>query len=405
MAEEVKPVEPPVAAATEVEPTKTEKVESPTPEQPVETAAAAPAPAPKVEETAAANPTDATPTAKEVKTKETPAEEAALALPELTNAQWGTISPSLAAIYRRLPEILDKSKHSEVYGVQLTYVDGSTEPAFGTLLILQKFLRANSDNIDKAVDQLSATLAWRAEKKPLESLAAEHDRSAYEGLGYIQILPETGEVLTWNIYGAVTDYKKTFANLDSFLSWRVALMEAAIAKLDLPNATKPIPDFNKGADPYQIIQVHDYLNVFILRMDPDAKAASKATIAVFRDFYPEMLSRKFFVNVPLLMGWLYKATTLVLPEATVKKFRVLSYGKELAAELGDAIPEAYGGKGVKEIKELGDPVKLSVAPVVEAEIKTDAPAPTTTTQETTTAAPTTTAPAAPAPAMAPAADA
>ncbi|KAK6500994.1 Non-classical phosphatidylinositol transfer protein (PITP) [Arthrobotrys conoides] len=389
MAEEIKSAEPPVAAATEVEPTKTEKVESPTPEQPVETVAA-PAPAPKLEETAA-------PKAEGAKADGPPVEEATPALPELTNAKWGPISPNLATIYRRLPEVFEKSKHNEVYGVQLTYVDGSTEPTFGTLLILQKFLRANSDNIEKAVEQLAASLAWRAEKKPLDSLAVEHDRAAYEGLGYVQVLPETGEVLTWNIYGSVTDYKKTFANLDSFLSWRVALMEAAIAKLDLPNATKPIPDFNKGVDPYQIIQVHDYLNVSFLRMDPDAKAASKATIAVFRDFYPEMLSRKFFVNVPLLMGWLYKATTLVLPEATVKKFRVLSYGKELAAELGDAVPEVYGGKGVKDVKELGDPVKLSAAPVVEAEA--EASAPTATTQETT--GPTTTTPAPPAPASDP----
>ncbi|KAK6528558.1 Non-classical phosphatidylinositol transfer protein (PITP) [Arthrobotrys megalospora] len=368
MAEEVKPVEPPVAAATEVEPTKTEKVESPTPDQPV-VETAAPAPAPKVEESAAAAP----------KAEETPAEEA---LPELTNAQWGTISPNLAAIYRRLPEILERGKHGEVYGVQLIHVVDSTEPAFGTLLILQKFLRANNDNVERASDQLAATLAWRNEKKPLESLTTEHDRSAYEGLGYVQVLPETGEVLTWNIYGAVKDYKKTFGNLDSFLSWRVALMEAAISKLDLANATKPIPDFNKGADPYQISQIHDYLNVSFLRMDPDAKAASKATIAVFRDFYPEMLNRKFFVNVPLIMGWLYKATTLVLPEVTVKKFRVLSYGKDLAAELGDAVPEVYGGKGVKDVKDLGDPVRLTAAPAAETE--TEAPAPTAT-QETAAA--------------------
>ncbi|KAK6504580.1 Non-classical phosphatidylinositol transfer protein (PITP) [Arthrobotrys musiformis] len=389
MAEEVKPVEPPVAAATEVEPTKTENVESPTPDQPVETAVAAPVTAPEAEGTTAASRAD------EAKVEETPVAEAAPALPELTNLKWGPISDKLAAIYRRLPGILEKSKHSEVYGVQLTYVEGPAEPAFATLLILQKFLRANSDDLEKAVDQLTATLAWRAEKKPLESLAAEHDRSAYEGLGYVQVLPKAaevagpGEVLTWNIYGSVTDYKKTFANLDSFLSWRVALMEAAIDKLDLQNATVPIPNFNQGADPYQIIQVHDYLNVSFLRMDADAKAASKATIAVFRDFYPEMLSRKFFVNVPLLMGWLYKATTLVLPEATVKKFRVLSYGKELAAELGDAIPEVYGGKGVKEVKELGDPVRLSAAPAEEAEAKTEAPAApaATATQETAAAPP------------------
>ncbi|KAF3932599.1 Patellin-4 [Dactylellina cionopaga] len=358
MAEEVKPAEPPVATATDVEPTKTEKVGSPAPEQPIETAAAT-----------TAAPEGAAPAAKSEEANEAPAPTEP-ALPQLTNAQWGPVSPNLATIYRKLPEIFEQGDgYTEVYGVTLSYNAESTEPAFSTLLILQKFLRANSDNMDKAVEQLIATLKWRKEKKPLDSMAAVHDRSAFEGLGYVQVT-ET-DVLTWNIYGAVKDYQKTFGDLERFLTWRVALMEVAIAKLDLSNTTKPIPDFGKGPDPHQIVQVHDYLNTSFLRMDPAAKVASKAAPALFKDYYPEMLSRKFFVNVPVVMGWLYKATTMLLSQETVRKFRVLSYGKELHTELGEEVPEVYGGKGVKELKELGDPVQLTpveevVAPVEQA---------------------------------------
>lgn len=42
------------------------------------------------------------------------------------------------------------------------------------------------------------------------------------------------------------------------MRWRVGLMERGIQKLNLQDATKPIPDFGQGPDPYQGIQVHDY---------------------------------------------------------------------------------------------------------------------------------------------------
>ncbi|KAK6359272.1 Non-classical phosphatidylinositol transfer protein (PITP) [Orbilia brochopaga] len=359
----------PTAVAPEAEagaaPAKVEKVETEAkaPVEPVEPAKdATAATAPEDETTPAPAPEAAPATASEPAVKSEPeaapvAKEAAP--PELVNKQWGTISAQLATLYRKLPEILEKGNgHTEVFGVPLVHDDTNT-PAFSTLLILQKFLRANEGNVEKAVDQLTASLVWRSEMKPLDQLAAEHDREAFEGLGYVQVLTLNNEVLTWNIYGAVKDYKKTFGDLDKFLKWRVALMEAAIAKLNLAEADKPIPDYNQGPDPYQISQVHDYLNISFIRMDPHARAASKAAIQIFRDYYPEMLNRKFFVNVPLVMGWLFKATALFLPETTLKKFRVLSYGTELHKEISDEVPENYGGKGIKELKDLGDPVRLT----------------------------------------------
>lgn len=92
-------------------------------------------------------------------------------------------------------------------------------------------------------------------------------------------------------------------------------------------------------------------------MSAVVKAASKKTIEVLGRYYPETLSRKFFVNVPVVMGWLYQAMKLVVAKETVKKFSVLSYGNQLAAELGQGIPKEYGGSG-QPLKDAGEGMKL-----------------------------------------------
>lgn len=128
-------------------------------------------------------------------------------------------------------------------------------------------------------------------------------------------------------------------------------MELSVKELDLASATEPIPA--DGVDQYRMVQVHDYNNVSFLRMDPSVKAASKETIQVFSMAYPELLKEKFFVNVPVVMGWVFAAMKLFLSPETVKKFHPLSYGSSLAAELkgwGSELPTAYGGKG-KDITE------------------------------------------------------
>ena len=135
------------------------------------------------------------------------------------------------------------------------------------------------------------------------------------------------------------------ANVNSFLRWRVALMELGLSYINLSTARVPIPDYNCGPDLYQGIQVHDYLSVSFLRMDPYAKTASKKTIEVFQQYYPETLSHKFFINVPIVMGWMFNAMKLILSKETVKKFSVLSYGQQLATEIDQNVPIEYGGQG------------------------------------------------------------
>lgn len=160
----------------------------------------------------------------------------------------------------------------------------------------------------------------------------------------------------------------------SFMRWRVALMELGLSRLNLTSATKPLPEYGAGPDPYQGIQVHDYLNVSFLRQNPYAKAASKEAINTFQKYYPETLSRKFFVNVPVVMGWMYvisvskgseiclhvfrfTAIKMVLPKETVKKFTVMSYGNQLNTELGNDVPKVYGGEG-DDLEKIGEGLKM-----------------------------------------------
>src|ERR1700709_181911 len=106
-------------------------------------------------------------------------------------------------------------------------------------------------------------------------------------------------------------------------------MELGVEKLNLSSATREIPDFGQGPDPHQGIQIHDYLQVSFLRQDPVVKAATKKTIETLSAYYPETLSRKFFVSVPLLMQWMFTAMKLLLSRETVKKFTVMSYANQL----------------------------------------------------------------------------
>lgn len=125
--------------------------------------------------------------------------------------------------------------------------------------------------------------------------------------------------------------------------------------------TTTVIDYDGEKDPYQMIQVHDYLNVKFFRMDPAVRAATKKTIDVFSTAYPELLREKFFVNVPSIMGWMFSAMKLILSRNTTRKFHPITNGVNLAREfpaiIADKLPKTYGGKGV-DLKDEARTVQL-----------------------------------------------
>jgi hypothetical protein len=150
-------------------------------------------------------------------------------------------------------------------------------------------------------------------------------------------------------------------------------MELSVQKLKLDQVTEPIPE--GGEDPYQMIQVHDYLSVSFFRMDPAVKAASKETISVFSMAYPELLAHKYFVNVPAIMGWMFGAMKLFLAPATLRKFHPMSSGTTLATELKgivSTLPKEYGGQGPS----VKDGQSVSLADLGETQAESAATEPT-----------------------------
>jgi hypothetical protein len=121
----------------------------------------------------------------------------------------------ISLFLKELPALLKETEHNEVYGVEL-------DPAgpFHTKLILQKFLRANANDVEKAKEQLKGTLAWRKEFKPEEAVNETFPKDRFGGLGYVIILEgvpgseNKKDVCTFNIYGAVKNNEQTFGNID-----------------------------------------------------------------------------------------------------------------------------------------------------------------------------------------------
>lgn len=187
-----------------------------------------------------------------------------------TGPFWPETSPDhpLTKFYDAFEALVKEARHAEVYGIELTKSD-----AFHTKLILQKFLRANQNDLEQAKQQLLETLQWRKSFDPTKAVSEAFDKIRFGGLGYVLEVadvpesPNKMDVVTFNIYGAVKDKKATFGDLEGFLRWRVGLMEKSILKLNLKDATKPIPNYGEGADPYQGFQIHDYLQVSFLRQD------------------------------------------------------------------------------------------------------------------------------------------
>jgi hypothetical protein len=122
-------------------------------------------------------------------------------------------------------------------------------------------------------------------------------------------------------------------------------MELTLTQLSLQHATLSIPDYGKGPDPYQALQIHDYLSVSFFRQPAEVKASSSRIIDLFQRYYPETVSYKYFVNVPLMMQWMMGTMKMLMSSDSVKKMTWMTYGSELQRYLGEGVPGEYGGTG------------------------------------------------------------
>lgn len=109
-----------------------------------------------------------------------------------------------------------------------------------------------------------------------------------------------------------------------------------------------------------IVQVHDYADTTMFSLSAITRRASKSTIQIFADHYPELLATKFFVNVPRVLAWVFGAISNFLSRETVAKLVVLGDAKELSKYIDlDELPERYGGNVKLELQNKEEPEPVS----------------------------------------------
>ncbi|KAJ2612643.1 Non-classical phosphatidylinositol transfer protein (PITP) [Coemansia sp. RSA 1365] len=177
-------------------------------------------------------------------------------------------------------------------------------------VILAKFVKARNNDVKLAREMLTNTLKWRAEFGVDGILEESFPEDVFGKVGYLYGHDTAGRPVTYNFYGGL-DNKLVFGDLDRFLRWRVQLHERGMQQLDF-------------VDVADMLQVHDYEGVGLLSYDKFARTASRATVQLMTDNYPETLHAKIFANVP---GWgetIFNIIGRWLSEETKRKFVVVS---------------------------------------------------------------------------------
>ncbi|RDX41560.1 CRAL/TRIO domain-containing protein [Lentinus brumalis] len=255
---------------------------------------------------------------------------------KFTDAEWEGVKK----LRSELPSLFAKAypdKSPAPTSITLWGVELSTIPNAKASVILAKFLRARSLNVQQAADMLVATLKWRDEFKIDEIMQEKFDPEVFGKLGVVYGKDKEGHPVTYNLYGAVKDLKAVFGDVQKFLRWRVQFMEESIKLLDFETVD-------------QMVQIHDYEGVSLTQRDAQQKAAAKEATSIFQNHYPEFLSRKYFINVPTLLTWVFWLFKPLLSAATLAKMSVVGSGaKTIRAELSQVIPvselpKRYGGE-------------------------------------------------------------
>ncbi|KAJ2595244.1 Non-classical phosphatidylinositol transfer protein (PITP) [Coemansia sp. RSA 1721] len=221
----------------------------------------------------------------------------------------------IAKLRERLPDIikgaqseLEKDIDAILWGVPLVSASGQQDLRVD--VILNKFIKARGNDVEQAQEMLKNTLVWREKFNVAGILDEEFPEDVFANVGYIYGHDPEGRPVTYNTYGNL-DNAKVFGDLDRFLRWRVQLHERGMRMLDF-------------VDVADMVQVHDYDGVGLLSYDKTARAASKATVQLMSDNYPETLATKIFANVP---GWgetIFNIVCRWLSEETKSKFVVVS---------------------------------------------------------------------------------
>ncbi|KZT59854.1 CRAL/TRIO domain-containing protein [Calocera cornea HHB12733] len=256
---------------------------------------------------------------------------------KFTEAEWTALKELRTVLPLLFEEAFPKKENARtepitIWGVS---IDPNRLDAKASV-VLMHFIRAQLLNVEAAKKMLIDTLRWRAEFNPAKAAEEPHDENIFGKAGHMFGKDPEGRPVQYNIYGGVVDTTKVFADLDKFMRWRVGLMEQGCMQLDFENVD-------------QMIQVHDYAGVSLSSRTPESKKAASEATQIFRDYYPETLYKKFFVNVPSFLTWIFWLFKPLLSAATLAKMQVLGVGSSTIGEgmlpfvPAAELPKQYGG--------------------------------------------------------------
>ncbi|KAL1748202.1 CRAL-TRIO domain-containing protein, partial [Schizophyllum fasciatum] len=259
---------------------------------------------------------------------------------QFTQAEWA----ALKQFRTHLPDILaaaypDKAdaKTSSVTLWNVSLDPANPASSAKASVVLMKFLRARNLNVAEARTMLTNTLKWRQDFGIEAALKEEYPDDVFGKLGYISGKDKQGRPVIYNVYGGNKDVNAVFGDVQRFLRWRVAFMEKSIDHLDFENVD-------------QAVQVHDYAGVSMSSRTPQSKQAASEASKIFGDHYPELLYKKYFINVPLFMSFIFWTFKAILPAKTFAKMSVVGTStnsiRDTLGEVVDVkeIPKRYGGQ-------------------------------------------------------------
>ncbi|KZP01745.1 CRAL/TRIO domain-containing protein [Calocera viscosa TUFC12733] len=257
---------------------------------------------------------------------------------KFTEAEWTALKELRTVLPLLFEEAFPKKESARVDPITIwgVSIDPNRLDAKASV-VLMHFIRAQVLNVELAKKMLIDTLRWRAEFDPAKAAEEPYDEAIFGKAGHMFGKDPEGRPVQYNIYGGDVDTTKVFADLDKFMRWRVGLMERGCMELDFENVD-------------QMVQVHDYLGVSMSSRTPESKKAAAEATKIFRDYYPETLYKKFFVNVPSFLTWIFWLFRPLLSAATLAKMQVLGIGAKTIGEgmlpfiPASELPKQYGGE-------------------------------------------------------------
>ncbi|KAF6150936.1 hypothetical protein GIB67_026857 [Kingdonia uniflora] len=209
-----------------------------------------------------------------------------------------------------------------------------------TDIVLMKFLRARDYNVHEAFEMLQKTLKWRKEFN-MDGILDETYEPELEIVGYSDGTDKEGRPLSYVRYELFQDinlFRKLFkmnGKKEQLLRWRIQQLEKVIGKLDFKNG---------GVD--SVIIILDMKNS--PAGPPELRnVARKLLFSIYPEYYPEIIFRLVFINVPIWSYALYNVFSKVLSQRAKSKFVITRPRKSAKTLLKYIAPEnlpvKYGG--------------------------------------------------------------